>query len=93
VDRLLLQTSPLLVFPVTNHKGPNVAGIDPDTQALTQLFHPRQDDWSEHFIWNGPELTGKTVIGRVTIAVLAINLPHRIALRQALIEEGAFPPE
>lgn len=82
----------LACFSCNNHKGPNIAGIDPDTQALARLFHPRQDDWSEHLIWNGPELMGKTPIGRVTIAVLAINLPHRIALRHALIEEGVFPP-
>jgi hypothetical protein len=30
-------------------------------------------------------------IGRVTVAVLEINLPYRVALRQALIEGGVFP--
>jgi len=29
----------------------------------------------------------------VTIEVLAINLPYRVALRAALIEEGIFPPD
>jgi hypothetical protein len=28
----------------------------------------------------------------VTIAVLAMNAPHRVALRANLIEEGVFPP-
>src|ERR1700722_18848110 len=33
------------------HKGPNIAGLDPDTGLLTRLFHPRQDNWEEHFGW------------------------------------------
>jgi hypothetical protein len=35
---------------------------------------------------------GSTTAGRATIAVLEINPPQRIALRQALVEEGLFPP-
>jgi hypothetical protein len=34
---------------------------------------------------------GRTAIGRTTVAVLAINLPYRVALRRRLIAEGAFP--
>jgi len=37
-------------------------------------------------------LQGKTAIGRVTVAVLEINFPDRVLFRQALIEEGVFPP-
>jgi hypothetical protein len=33
-----------------------------------------------------------TDIGRATIVVLAINRPHRVAHRQALFDEGVFPP-
>jgi len=32
-------------------------------------------------------LVGKTEIGQVTIEVLAINLPYRVALREILLEE------
>jgi hypothetical protein len=73
------------------HKGPNIAGIDPVTKQLTRLFHPRQDNWLEHFRWNEAHLLGITSIGRVTINVLAINHPQQIATRQALIDEGVFP--
>jgi hypothetical protein len=48
--------------------------------------------WSDHFEWNGPILIGKTSVGKVTIEVLKINLPYRIALRAALIAEGIQPP-
>lgn len=79
------------VFHCNNHKGPNIAGIDDESNQVTRLFHPRRDSWDEHFRWDGPVLVGRTAIGRATVAVLEIDLPHRVAHRQALIEEGAFP--
>jgi hypothetical protein len=71
-------------------KGPNIAGLDPETGELVRLFHPRTDTWADHFVWDGPELKGRTEMGRVTIAVLFINDPEVIALRRALQEEGVF---
>jgi hypothetical protein len=82
----------LACFACNNHKGTNLAGIDPLTGAIVRLFHPRRHRWSRHFFWNGPTLVGRTAIRRVTIVVLEINLPYRVALRQALIDEGEFPP-
>jgi hypothetical protein len=58
----------------------------------TRLFHPRQHKWSWHFRWKGAILVGRTAIGRTTVAVLSMNLPHRVALREALIATGRFPP-
>ena len=72
------------------HKGPNLAGIDPESGAIVPLFHPRRDAWNEHFRYDGPVLIGLTPAGRATISVLAINLPLRIAVRQVLIEADAF---
>ena len=37
-------------------------------------------------------LVGKTAVSRTTIAVLAINHPDAVAVRQSLIEEGLFIP-
>lgn len=62
--------------------------MDPDTNRLTRLFHPRQDNWDEHFQRSGAILSGKTDVGRTTIEVLAINSPVRVAARQTLIDEG-----
>jgi hypothetical protein len=74
------------------HKGPNLTGIDPVTNKLTRLFNPRRHKWSRHFRWDGPILVGRTAIGRTTVTVLGMNLPHRVSLRQALIAAGRFPP-
>jgi HNH endonuclease len=74
------------------HKGPNIAGIDPLTKKVTKLFNPRRHKWAKHFAWNGPEVVGRTPVGRVTVVVLAMNDPVRVALRQELINEKRFPP-
>jgi hypothetical protein len=82
----------LACFLDNSYKGPNLAGMDPETKRVTPLFHPRRHKWGRHFVWHGPVLRGRTPIGRATIATLRINLPHRVAHRAALIAEGVFPP-
>ena len=71
-------------------KGPNIAGVDAETGKLERLFNPRVDKWDEHFRWEGAVLVGKSPIGQATVAVLAINLPLRVAARRALIEDGVL---
>jgi hypothetical protein len=74
------------------HKGPNLTGIDPKTKKLTRLFNPRRHKWSRHFRWDVPLIVGRTAVGRTTVYVLAMNLPLRVAVREALIAAGSFPP-
>lgn len=33
------------------HKGTNLRGIDPQTNQVTELFHPRRQNWDSHFEW------------------------------------------
>lgn len=73
------------------NKGPNLAGIDPETKKLVKLFNPRRHKWDKHFRWEGPLLVGKTAIGRATVAVLAMNEPERLELRAELIDQGLLP--
>ena len=63
------------------HKGANLTGIDPRTQVITELFHPRHQMWEDHFAWEGIYLVGKTAVGRTTIRVLNINSEDQLALR------------
>ena len=64
----------LACYSCTLHKGPNLAGRDPQTRKIVRLFNPRRQRWNLHFRWNGAVLVGQTAIGRATIATLAINL-------------------
>jgi hypothetical protein len=78
----------LSCFFCNTFKGPNVAGVDPQTQKITRLFNPRCDRWQEHFKWDGPVLKGRTAVGRTTIEVLRINREDAVAVRKALIDES-----
>jgi hypothetical protein len=64
-------------------KGPNLTGIDPLTDSLTSLFHPRQQRWDEHFRWDGIQIVGKSAVGRTTIRVLCMNSDEHLELRMA----------
>ena len=69
-------------------KGPNVTGIDPDTEQIVTLFHPRRDDWHGHFRFHGPYIEGITPNGRATVRVLALNDARRLEFRAELIARG-----
>jgi 5-methylcytosine-specific restriction endonuclease McrA len=63
------------------HKGSNLTGVDPDTEVVTLLFHPRTQRWNEHFRWDGIYLVGLTDVGRTTIRVLCMNSDEQLELR------------
>jgi 5-methylcytosine-specific restriction endonuclease McrA len=65
------------------HKGPNLTGIDPQTQRVTELFHPRRHRWEDHFQRDGLCLVGKTAVGRTTIRVLNMNSEDQLTLRSS----------
>lgn len=75
------------------YKGPNVAGVDPQSRCIVQVFDPRQQIWDEHFRWQGPRLAGKTPIGRATIQLLRINREIAVQTRELLMREGLFVAE
>lgn len=80
----------LCCYYCNSYKGPNIAGIDPQGRpdCAIQLFHPRLQDWTEHFEWLGAKLQGKTPIGRATIAVLRINDIEAVSFRELLLQSG-----
>ena len=74
------------------HKANRVEVIDPDTGNQVPLFHPRVDNWHEHFGWEGYSVVGRTPIGRATVAAFSLKHPRRIQIRQAEKLFGLFPP-
>lgn len=68
------------------HKGANLTGIDPETGLIGAIFHPRNQRWTEHFVWEEVFLSGKTAVGRTTIRVLEINSEDRFQLRLAGVD-------
>jgi hypothetical protein len=70
------------------HKGSDLTSIDPETGDIVPLYHPRQENWTDHFRLSAGLLTPLTAIGRVTARLLRFNDPDRIEERQALLEAG-----
>jgi len=68
------------------HKGSDLASIDPDTNQIVVLYHPRREKWSEHFqLTKDAKLIPLTPIGRVTVKLLQLNRAERVEERQLLI--------
>ena len=83
-----------LAFVLCNrYKGTDLSSLDPQTQELTRLFHPRQDQWSDHFRLNGAIIEGSSAVGRTTMQLLRLNVAERIAERQLLQELGRYHVE
>ena len=63
-------------------KGPNLSSVDPVTNAVVHLFHPRIDDWNEHFELVEGTVVGLTPKGGATVRLLCMNAPRRVQLRE-----------
>jgi 5-methylcytosine-specific restriction endonuclease McrA len=72
------------------HKGTNLTSIDPATGLVAPLYHPRRDNWQDHFAIEGAAIVGVTAIGRATAQLLQFNTHRRLELREGLIAEGDF---
>lgn len=73
------------------HKGPNLTGLDTETGDIVPLYHPRRDQWAEHFAFRGLLIEGLTPVGRVTVHVLALNDARRLEVRAELLLRGELP--
>ena len=69
--------------------------IDPETGKEVSLFNPRQQKWSEHFMWidNGQRIAGLTPIGRATVVRLKMNREHMMRARLCWVIAGFHPPK
>ena len=69
-------------------KGPNLSSVDPESDTMTRLFHPRTDSWREHFALQEHRIVGLTDVGRATVTLLEMNDLDRVQLRVELMELG-----
>lgn len=69
--------------------------LDPVTRKRVALFHPRRDDWHEHFTWSPDHLylIGLTPTGRATIRALDLNRKGVVRLRRLLLLDHEHPPK
>ncbi|MBC8446802.1 MAG: HNH endonuclease [Chloroflexi bacterium] len=76
-------------------KGAQVEAQDPLTGESVPLFHPRRQQWRQHFHWseNGSEIVGLTPVGRATVAALNMNHPAIVEARRRWARVGWHPPQ
>jgi hypothetical protein len=75
-------------------KGSATRAQDPLTGETVALFHPRQQNWFNHFQWDetGVLLIGLTAVGRATIVALNMNNPVVVDARRRWVSVGWHPP-
>lgn len=77
-----------------NHKYIKVEVADPLSGALVSLYHPRQQNWRDHFAWDSTYtlIIGLTPTGRATVDALQPNRAGLVNLRRVLYAIGEHPP-
>ncbi len=58
-----------------------------------RFYNPRTDTWSQHFVLEDVKIIALTAIGRVTVAILKLNMSGRLLERQTLRTLGKYPSE
>ena len=78
-----------------NIKFTKTSGIDPETAKTVPFFHPRRQEWAEHFAWSDSLqiVLGLTPSGRATIDALKLNREEVRNLRGLLFLIGEHPPK
>ncbi|MCA9966890.1 MAG: HNH endonuclease [Anaerolineales bacterium] len=76
-----------------NHKFTKIEALDPLSQTIVPLYHPRQQQWHDHFGWNDDFtlVIGLTAVGRATINALNLNRPGVVNMRRLLRMAGKHP--
>ena len=75
-------------------KGSRSQYIDPESSAEERFYHPRRDQWEEHFLVVDSEscaIVALSSIGRVTVVAFKMNGQSQITARQLWIQLGLFP--
>jgi len=75
------------------YKATHVSGHDPVRDTVVRLFHPREDQWADHFqiTPESGEIVGRTPVGRATVVRLGLNSEAQVAARQQWMRLGLFP--
>jgi hypothetical protein len=65
---------------------------DLQTGEMVTIFNPRQQNWKEHFRWDGVNVIGLTAIGQATVEGLDLNRATMLVIRAEEELLGRHPP-
>jgi len=72
-----------LACPTCNlYKGSSTESVNPESGQIVPLFHPRRDEWAEHFRLEGLRIVGISAVGRATVEKLQFNSERRLRIRR-----------
>lgn len=73
-------------------KGARLDAEDPETRERVALFNPRWNHWEDHFkLVHLVLIQGKTPSGRATVALLKLNRPLVVSIREEEAAMGRYP--
>jgi HNH endonuclease len=77
-----------------SYKSNKIEAIDPISNQIAPLFHPRLMQWSDHFTWSDDTtmMIGESPTGRATVTLLQTNREGVVNLREILCERDQHPP-
>lgn len=84
-----------LACPTCNlSKSRATSALDPITGMIVPLFHPRRQQWQEHFRWieNARRVQGLTPTGRATVERLRMNQERLVVARALWVKAHCHPP-
>ena len=89
-----LQNLCLACYRCNEFKGSLLTITDPLTGVGVPFFNPRQQTWSEHFVWqpDSLRLIGITACGRAMIETLHLNSDWIVRARRIWLVAGIHPP-
>ena len=73
------------------YKGSDVGSVLLPELEFVRFYHPRNDNWYDHFSLQRYQIVPLSKIGEATIKILEINHINRLIERQILIEMGRYP--
>ena len=76
-------------------KQDKVEAVDPKSGKMVMLFHPRKENWHDHFAWSqdGLQIIGQTASGRATVNTLKLNRPLVMKARAVWVRVQLHPPK
>lgn len=72
-------------------KGSDIGSIIWENKDFVRFYHPRWDNWSEHFKLNDCLIEPLTNIGSVTAKILGFNDQQRLLERKLLRQKKKYP--
>ena len=72
-------------------KDSDIGSIIIDKKEFVRFYHPRWDNWLEHFHLEDYLIQPITDIGEVTARILGFNQQSRLLERQLLISKNKYP--